>query len=349
MRRACRWGRSSTAAQEPVKLRFVRGGAAAIVVALVAALGVSAALAAASDPVRVRPGERVTVADMAARTKVLVNSCGDGQEHAGPTYSTFRVLPPGAATVLGAKPSVHAIRSGTATGAIIVAATATPGTSFVLEWGAVADGCYSAGGSVTFIVAGKSSQERLDECLNMALPTLETFIDWILLCDIEILLSPNAKIEDKFIAGLSFFPPAKATKAVPGPIKRQAMREFVKQVKRLGPAKARELAPKKVKGQPVLQTIFELRTKKGNFTIASRTRGQAEELGRAWVGPNAKQTVTTEGEKILLSTDGLRQYRFPTLKQSGPHKGQYVGNLEEWPPSGKTGKPIRDVHVPVTN
>lgn len=119
--------------------------------ALLALVGAEVAKAA-SAPIVVEPSEQATMPNMAARTNVLVDSCGDGQPHAGPTYSSFTIHPPEVATLVGGKPSVDAIRNGGATASIAVSRTAKPGLVFIVEWGAVADGCYSAHGSVTFVV-----------------------------------------------------------------------------------------------------------------------------------------------------------------------------------------------------
>jgi RHS repeat-associated protein len=62
---------------------------------------------------------------------------------------------------------------------------------------------------------------------------------------------------------------------------------------------------------------------KGNFGIGSATRAEADDLGRAWVGRNAK--VASDG-KTLVSQDGLRQYRPPSHK---PGLGRTQANLEE--------------------
>jgi filamentous hemagglutinin len=61
---------------------------------------------------------------------------------------------------------------------------------------------------------------------------------------------------------------------------------------------------------------------KGNFGIGSATVDQAEALGRAWVGDG--YTVASDG-LTLLSKDGLRQFRPPSVK---PKLGKVQANLE---------------------
>jgi len=51
---------------------------------------------------------------------------------------------------------------------------------------------------------------------------------------------------------------------------------------------------------------------KGNFGLGSATRAEANRLGRSWVGDGAK--LTSDG-KILISKDGLRQFRLPSFKK----------------------------------
>ena len=55
---------------------------------------------------------------------------------------------------------------------------------------------------------------------------------------------------------------------------------------------------------------------KGNFGIGSGTRAEAQAMGEAWVGPGYR---TASDGNILLSKDGLRQYRPPSAKPSSPH------------------------------
>lgn len=65
---------------------------------------------------------------------------------------------------------------------------------------------------------------------------------------------------------------------------------------------------------------------KGNYGLDTATRNQADDMGRAWVGDGAK--LASDG-KILVSKDGLRQYRPPTAKPNSPHaKTGVQANLE---------------------
>jgi hypothetical protein len=61
---------------------------------------------------------------------------------------------------------------------------------------------------------------------------------------------------------------------------------------------------------------------KGDFGLGSGTRVLADKLGRAWVGRGYK--VASDG-RTLVSADGLRQYRPPTLK---PSRGIEQANFE---------------------
>ncbi|WP_216602177.1 RHS repeat-associated core domain-containing protein [Vibrio pectenicida] len=65
---------------------------------------------------------------------------------------------------------------------------------------------------------------------------------------------------------------------------------------------------------------------KGNYGLGMATRNQADLLGRAWVGDGAK--LASDG-KTLVSKDGLRQYRPPTVKPNSPYaKTGVQANLE---------------------
>jgi hypothetical protein len=69
---------------------------------------------------------------------------------------------------------------------------------------------------------------------------------------------------------------------------------------------------------------------KGNFGIGTATAEEAAEAGEAWVGQGAK--VASDG-KTLVSENGLRQYRPPSLK---PNLGKVQANFESRPvPSGQ--------------
>ncbi len=64
-------------------------------------------------------------------------------------------------------------------------------------------------------------------------------------------------------------------------------------------------------------------TGKGNFGLGEGTAEEANRLGRAWVGRNAK---TASDGKTLVSVDGMRQYRPPGFK---PKLGKSQANFEK--------------------
>ncbi|MBI3281752.1 MAG: hypothetical protein HYZ57_18155, partial [Acidobacteria bacterium] len=69
---------------------------------------------------------------------------------------------------------------------------------------------------------------------------------------------------------------------------------------------------------------------KGNFGLGTATADEALEVGQAWVGEGAK--LASDG-KTLISADGLRQFRPPSLK---PNLGKVQANFEARPtPSGQ--------------
>lgn len=106
----------------------------------------------------IAPGATAQI-PVSALTNIVLNSCNDGNPHAGPRATTFEVHPSDAATFVGSTPTIEAVLAGTASASIQAAATSTPGTIFIVNWTAVADGCYSANGSVTFIVAAPPPAE----------------------------------------------------------------------------------------------------------------------------------------------------------------------------------------------
>ena len=84
------------------------------VLALVGGVALATVLvASAADAVRVNPGQLVLI-EVSEKTKVLVDDCDGVPEGSGPKYSTFEIHPEDAATFLGLKPDVGAIRSGIA-------------------------------------------------------------------------------------------------------------------------------------------------------------------------------------------------------------------------------------------
>ena len=87
---------------------------------------------------------------------------------------------------------------------------------------------------------------------------------------------------------------------------------------------------------PQLAEMLKLAAKgKGNFSVGSATRNQAQAMGEAWVGPGYR--VSSDGVAII-STDGLRQYRQPSFK---PRQSRTQANFEtrqtprgEWQSNG---------------
>ena len=65
---------------------------------------------------------------------------------------------------------------------------------------------------------------------------------------------------------------------------------------------------------------------KGNFSLGTTTGGEADALGKAWVGEG--YMVASDGQ-TLVSLDRLRQYRPPSYK---PRLGRYQANLEQRQP-----------------
>jgi RHS repeat-associated protein len=69
------------------------------------------------------------------------------------------------------------------------------------------------------------------------------------------------------------------------------------------------------------------------------TAAEAEELGKAWVGPGSR--VASDG-KTLVSSNGLRIYRPPTFKED---LGKVQANLEQKIELG--GRPISNFHLDI--
>lgn len=61
---------------------------------------------------------------------------------------------------------------------------------------------------------------------------------------------------------------------------------------------------------------------KGNFSLGSATAEQAHAMGLAWVGRGYR---TAKDGRVLISADGMRQYRMPTFK---PREGKVQANFE---------------------
>lgn len=69
---------------------------------------------------------------------------------------------------------------------------------------------------------------------------------------------------------------------------------------------------------------------KGNYGLGCGTKAEANALGEAWVGQDAR--LSQHGD-ALVSRDGLRQYRFPLVKRS---TGYYQANFESrFRPAGR--------------
>jgi hypothetical protein len=62
-----------------------------------------------------------------------------------------------------------------------------------------------------------------------------------------------------------------------------------------------------------LGILRHAQTEKGMYGLGTATRAEADDIGKAWVGPNA---TPSESGKALISQDGLRQYRSPQEKRS---------------------------------
>jgi hypothetical protein len=148
-------GKARLAALEVLRLSILVSIALSTVVA-----ASFAAAGTAEDRVPVKQGELVSI-DMSGKTKVVIDECSKPGQHIGPTYSTFAISPPSAAGLVSAKPSVDNIKKGAGRAQIRVSLTAPIGLVFTAAWTAVADGCYSAHGSVSFAVVRPSfwSQE----------------------------------------------------------------------------------------------------------------------------------------------------------------------------------------------
>ena len=80
------------------------------------------------------------------------------------------------------------------------------------------------------------------------------------------------------------------------------------------------------------------------------TAEYADEVGKAWVGPNARPIVKNGQVIGYISQDGTKVYRFPALKHSGIAKGRVQANLEEFciNEQGQRVK-IRNGHIDIEN
>lgn len=80
---------------------------------------------------------------------------------------------------------------------------------------------------------------------------------------------------------------------------------------------------------------------KGNFSIGSATREEADLMGKAWVGKGYK--VASDG-RTLVSKDGMRQYRPPTYK---PRLEKFQANFEQKVPGQKTKQWQSNAHLDI--
>jgi len=78
--------------------------------------------------------------------------------------------------------------------------------------------------------------------------------------------------------------------------------------------------------------VREAFQRKGNYGLGQATRSEADELGRDFVGPGF--TRSRRDPNILISQDGLRQYRPPSYK---PNLGRTQANFEPGGPFNGNG------------
>lgn len=109
--------------------------------------------------------------------------------------------------------------------------------------------------------------------------------------------------------------------------------------------------PRKLNQQRVLQRAltYPVTADQPNFNIGKMTASEAQDLGQAWVGPNARPMVNrASGETIgWRSDDGQRQFRMMP-KFHGRHgvlKGQLQANLEQFDQGGH--KVVRNAHIDI--
>jgi len=99
------------------------------------------------------------------------------------------------------------------------------------------------------------------------------------------------------------------------------------------------------KGGDSIQAILHTKKKFGNFNIGSMSRSKMDEVGQAWVGPNAKPMMKKDQLIGYTSQDGLKTYRLPQLKQRGVAAGQTQGNLTEYVIDNGNKTVIRNAHI----
>lgn len=73
-------------------------------------------------------------------------------------------------------------------------------------------------------------------------------------------------------------------------------------------------------------------TGKGNFSMGTATKLEADTLGKAWVGEGYRMMSKGKG---LVSADGLRTYRFPSEKTSSFATTGVQANFERLNIDGK--------------
>ena len=97
-----------------------------------------------------------------------------------------------------------------------------------------------------------------------------------------------------------------------------------------------------------LEKVFEVQRGKGNFGIGQLTRGQADELGRAFVGSDAVPIVRNGQQIGLRSPEGLRVFRFPAEKKFGQAAGRVQANIEEFFVDAAGNKvKVRNAHIDI--
>lgn len=65
-----------------------------------------------------------------------------------------------------------------------------------------------------------------------------------------------------------------------------------------------------------MAVLRQATTGKGNFGVGAASADDAARLGRSWVGEGAEWSSSG---KALVSPDGLRQFRPPSLKPNSPY------------------------------
>jgi hypothetical protein len=131
--------------------RALVGLGVCLVTLLIAGAAMSQASAIQRKPTVVKQGQAVAI-PLSSYSRVLVSKCGDGQRHEGPSNSTFAIHGDGAKR-LSAKPSVEQLRAGGNSTLIQIGRNAVRGRTIIVDWTAVAKGCFSMQGSFTIVIA----------------------------------------------------------------------------------------------------------------------------------------------------------------------------------------------------